>query len=279
MTQLLPDLPEASKAGLPPEGDLTRPGPRRTWRWLALALLLAASAAIFYTLRRYIHADVVLAHYGQIQDAVSRSRILAVLGYMTAYFTAVCLSVPGAIMMTAMGGLLFGWLVGGIAATLAAGTGAVVVFVFARSTFGPMFLRDAGPRMARIAAGLQEDAANFLLFLRLTPVVPFFVINVAAALFGVRLSTFAWCTYLGILPAAFAIAGAGSALDGVLMAQKAALEACRATGRLDCSVDFSFKTLLTPGLLAALAGLGILALLPAVLRHLGVTGKSRRTTP
>lgn len=242
-------------------------------RWLALVLILAVAGLIFFSLRRVITADAVFARYDMLRAFVSGSRLLALGAYVVAYVATVCLSIPGSIMMTAMGGLLFGWVLGGIAATLAAGTGAVAVFLMARTALGPMLARDAGPRMARISAGLQRDAASYLLFLRLTPLVPFFVVNVAAALFGVRLRTFAWCTYLGIMPAALAYAAAGSALDGVIKAQRAAVEACRASGSTPCGFEFSFRALLTPGLMAALVGLGLVALLPVVIRRFGLFGR------
>jgi uncharacterized membrane protein YdjX (TVP38/TMEM64 family) len=218
----------------------------------------------------------VLAHYDVLRGAVERHGVLALAGYVLAYVLIVCLSMPGSVMMTALGGLLFGWVPGALAAAFSAGTGAVGVFLLARSAIGPLLVRDAGPRMARIAKGLQDDAANYLLFLRFTPVVPFFLINVAAALFGVPLRTFAWCTYLGILPAAFALSAAGTALDGVMASQKGVMEACKAAGENVCSADLSLSRLITPGMIWAMVALGLLALMPVLVRRLGLFGSGSR---
>jgi uncharacterized membrane protein YdjX (TVP38/TMEM64 family) len=238
--------------------------------WLVLALMLGLAAFAFVAFHRLVTAERVLAHYDTVQGMVKRNGATSLAAYVLLYIAMVCLSLPGSVMMTAMGGLMFGWLLGGVAAVVAAGTGAVGVFLIARSAVGPLLARSAGPRMARIAAGLQDDAASYLLFLRLTPLVPFFVVNVAAALFGVRLATFAWCTYVGIVPLAFALAGAGSALDGAVIAQKDVIDACRAAGGSGCSGLLSLRHLFTPGLLAALACLGLLALLPVFLKRLGL---------
>lgn len=279
----MPQPPSLSPAA-PPDGGAGAPSPaparprglsRSAWRWLVLVLILLGAGLIFFSMRRTMNADAVFSRYDDLRAFASGSRPIALAAYVLAYVAVVCLSIPGSIMMTAMGGLLFGWAVGGAAATAAAGTGAVAVFLLARTAVGPLLARDAGPRMARIAAGLQQDAASFLLFLRLTPLVPFFVVNVAAALFGVRLRTFAWCTFLGIMPAAFAYAAAGSALDGVIMSQRAAVEACKVAGSMPCGFQFSFRTLLTPGLMLALAGLGLVALLPVVIRRLGLFRRQR----
>ncbi|MFO1147198.1 MAG: VTT domain-containing protein [Alsobacter sp.] len=240
--------------------------------WLALAVLLILAGTMFWAFHRYVSADDVLAHYDLLRGAVERNVLLALAGYILVYILIVCLSMPGSVMMTAVGGLLFGWKLGAIAAAFAAGTGAIGVFLLARSAIGPLLVRDAGPRMARIAKGLQADAASYLLFVRFTPVIPFFLINVAAALFGVPLRTFAWCTYLGILPAAFALAAAGSALDGVMAAQKDVIAACKAAGGEVCAADLSFSRLLTPGMLCAMAALGLLALTPVLSKRLGLFG-------
>jgi uncharacterized membrane protein YdjX (TVP38/TMEM64 family) len=238
--------------------------------WIMLAVLLAVAATAIVAFQRYMSADDVLDHYDVLRGAVQRHGGLALAGYVLAYILIVCLSMPGSVMMTALGGLLFGWTLGAFAAVFAAGTGAIGVFLLARSAIGPLLVRDAGPRMARIAKGLQEDAANYLLFLRFTPVIPFFLINVAAALFGVPLRTFAWCTYVGIMPAAFALAGAGSALDSVMASQKDAIAACKAAGGAACSADLSFSRLLTTGVLSAMVGLGVLAITPVLVKRLGL---------
>jgi uncharacterized membrane protein YdjX (TVP38/TMEM64 family) len=250
----------------------TRPRRRLDPHWIALAALLALAGTAFWAFHRYVSADDVLAHYDVLRGAVKRNAALALAGYVFIYILIVCLSLPGSVMMTALGGLLFGWILGAIAAAFAAGTGAIGVFLLARSAVGPLLVRDAGPRMARIAKGLQADAANYLLFLRFTPLVPFFLVNVAAALFGVPLRTFAWCTYFGILPAAFALAAAGSALDGVITSQKDVVAACKAAGEPVCVADLSFSRLLTPSVLAAMAGLGVLALTPVIVKKLGLFG-------
>jgi uncharacterized membrane protein YdjX (TVP38/TMEM64 family) len=254
----------------------SRPRRRLDPHWIALAGFLALAGTAFWAFHRYVSADDVLAHYDLLRGAVERNAALALAGYIVVYILVVCLSLPGSVMMTALGGLLFGWKLGAVAAVFSAGTGAVGVFLLARSAIGPLLVRDAGPRMARIARGLQADAANYLLFLRFTPIVPFFLVNVAAALFGVPLRTFAWCTYLGIVPAAFALAAAGSALDGVMASQKDVIAACKAAGDRVCAADLSVSRLLTPGVLWAMVALGLLALLPVIVKRLGLFGTRAR---
>ena len=119
---------------------------------------------------------------------------------------AVALSIPGAAILTITGGILFGWRVGGLAALLGATTGATIVFLIARGACGESILRRAGPLAGKLAQGFRAHAFNYLLFLRLVPVFPFWLVNLAPAVVGVRLATFVLATALGIIPATFAFA-------------------------------------------------------------------------
>jgi uncharacterized membrane protein YdjX (TVP38/TMEM64 family) len=103
--------------------------------------------------------------------------------------------------------------------------------------------------------------------LRLLPVMPFWLTNLAAAFFGMRLKNYVLATYLGMLPVSFAFAFAGSGLDEVIAHHERAHRQCLATGRTDCVIGFSAKSLLTPELMIALGALGILALAPIVVRY------------
>jgi uncharacterized membrane protein YdjX (TVP38/TMEM64 family) len=111
-------------------------------------------------------------------------------------------------------------------------------------------MRRAGPAAEKIAEGFRADAFSYLLFLRLVPVFPFWLLNLVSALCGVRLAPFAAATVLGIMPATFAFAVVGSGLESVIVAEE--------------SARWSWK------LVAALAALGVLALVPILAKRLRV---------
>src|SRR5262249_46645692 len=155
------------------------------------------------------------------------------------------------------------------AAVVAATTGATVIFLVARSAFSQYVLRRAGPRLAKIADGFRADAFSYLLFLRLVPVFPFFLVNLAPALVGVRVATFVAATAIGIIPATFVFASVGAGLDSVIQAQAATYLACLNAGAADCHLDFDPAAVLTPQLVGALVPLGLLALAPVLVRRFG----------
>jgi len=176
-------------------------------------------------------------------------------------------SLPGGVIMTLTGGFLFGPVVGAIAAMAGALAGASVIFLIARSAAGEWLTRRAGPFAAKRAEGFRADAFSYLLFLRLAPIFPFWLVNLAPALFGVRFSTFIAATGIGILPATVTFAVLGAGLGSVIAVQEVQYDACVAGGRSGCTVDFDLSQVLTPTLLWALGALAILALVPTIAKR------------
>lgn len=244
-----------------------RPG---SWiRYLPLAVLIVLSAAAAFASYRYnfLSLERIVAYRDRLQGFVHEWGPMAVIAYSATYVTIVALSIPGGVFMTILGGFLFGWLFGGAIASVSATLGAIFVFLIARTSVGDILARKAGPRLQKFAEGFREDAFSYLLFLRFLPIMPFWMTNLAPALFGVRVETFAFATMIGILPATFTFATAGAGLDSVIAAQKESFEACKASGRTDCAFDLDVWSLLTPQILAAFAALGIMALIPVAVRR------------
>ena len=104
------------------------------------------------------------------------------------------------------------------------------------------------------------------------PAFPFFLVNLVPALVGVKLPTFLAATIIGIIPATFAFAFLGSGLDSVIAVQEKPFRACLAAGRTDCHIQFDLGMIVTPQLLAALVALGVIALLPVVVKRLRARG-------
>ncbi|HLM40758.1 MAG TPA: TVP38/TMEM64 family protein [Microvirga sp.] len=240
---------------------------RSLWRFLPVGLVLIAVAAIFATgLHRSLSFETFLRYQAWMQELVAGHRLPMLGLYLLIYVTAVTLSLPASAFLTTIGGYLFGWALGGAAASVAATLGAASIFLIARTSLGQPLLRRAGSRIQSLADGFQRQAFSYLLFLRLMPVMPFWLTNLAAAFFGMRLRTFVLATYIGMLPACFAFSFAGSGLDDVIARQERLRGECVAAGRADCTVDFSPRTLLTRELMIGLGVLGVLALAPIVFR-------------
>ncbi len=220
-------------------------------RVVPLALLVAALAALWASGLASKLDWAALAHHRAVLAAwVDRHRVVAPLVYAALYAALTALSVPEAAVFTVAGGLLFGTLVGGAMAVIGATAGALVLFLAARSAFAPAMAARGGGRLTRVRTELHRNGFHYLLAIRLIPLVPFWLVNLAAALAGMRLWSFAAATLLGIIPGTFVFASIGAGVGDLLAAGN----------RPDLAL------ILSPPILAPMLALAVLALLPVAWR-------------
>ena len=258
-----------SAATDPDPTSRSAPAGARLARFLPAAAVLVVSAGVIAVAWWENLSPIVLLERRVAIDAfVGEHRIAALAAFMAIYACAVALSLPGAVVLTLCAGIIFGGFLGGLAALVGATVGATVIFLVAKSAIGDCLTRRAGCRVEKLASGFCADAFNYLLFLRLVPVFPFWLVNLVPALCGVRLVTFVAATAIGIIPGTFAYAFFGAGLDSAVMAQVTAYRACLAAGRMDCRLDFDPSAAATPQLVCGLIALGVLALIPVAIRRL-----------
>jgi uncharacterized membrane protein YdjX (TVP38/TMEM64 family) len=248
-------------------GSQAQPTP--LWRRLLgpAVLVIVLLAAYFSGLGQYLTLQSIADNRAALAAYTSEHWLLSIMAFMAIYTVAVAVSFPGASILTILAGLLFGWFAGGMATIFAATTGATILFQIAKSSFGDVLAKKAGTRMAAISKGFADDAFNYLLFLRLVPAFPFWLVNIAPALANVKLRTFVTATFLGIIPATFAFAFVGSGLDSIITAQQKSHAQCVAEkGVAACPFELSLSSLITPQLLIAFAALGVVALIPVALK-------------
>lgn len=235
-------------------------------RILPLVATVVLAGAAYIASGGGVSLESLVRHRAAIDDFVASHRMLAIFVYVGIYITVVAVSLPGAALLTLTGGFLFGIAVGASAAVISATVGATLIFLVARTALGEPLLRRAGPRATQLARGFREDAFSYLLFLRLVPAFPFFLVNLVPAFAGVRLGPFVAATAIGIIPGAIVFALAGAGLDSMIAAQKNSYDQCIAAKGADCRLVFEPADVLTPQLIAALVALGLLALMPVAVK-------------
>ncbi len=228
-------------------------------RNLAKKLIIAALILLLVLLFHLLGLDhyLSLAFIRQQQQLLAglyAARPVAVIGaYMLVYIVVTALSLPGAAVMTLAGGAIFGLVTGTIVVSFASSIGATLACAAARYLLRDWVQKRFGDRLARINRGMREEGGFYLFSLRLVPVFPFFVINLAMGLTPIRLRTYYWVSQLGMLPATVVYVNAG-----------------RELARVD-----SLAGILSPSLLLAFALLG---LLPQVTKKLLNLFRRRRAT-
>lgn len=217
---------------------------RRLWPLLLLAALVAAAWASGLT--RYLSFDALAQHRAAL-DALVAARPWQAAGlYALAYVVVVALSLPGGAVMTLTGGLLFGPWIGTALAVLGATIGACALFLAARSALAPLVAGRAAGLLDKVRPGLEQDGFFYLLTIRLIPVVPFWLANLAPALVGMPFGAYAAATLIGIIPGTAVFSGIGAGVGEILAAGQ----------RPDLSVIFSLPILLPLLGLAALSLIG-----------------------
>src|SRR5262249_10510453 len=216
---------------------------------------------------RSLSIETLIENNAAIDAFIAAHRVTAVLSFIVIYAVSVILAVPTGAVVAVIGGFLFGTLVGGAASMLGSTIGATTVFLIASSAFGEKLLRRVGARAESFAAAFRADAFYYVMFLRLMPVPSWFT-NLTAALCAVRLPIFVAATAIGRTPGSFLLALFGAGLDSMIAAQEPVYRVCLAADGLDCRIDSAPANVVTPMLIAALVGLGLLALLPVLARRL-----------
>jgi uncharacterized membrane protein YdjX (TVP38/TMEM64 family) len=215
-------------------------------------IIVLSLIAYFSGVGHYLSIDELKKQRAVLEQFVQSHPALSPLVYILIYAVAVSLSLPGGTFLTIIGGFLFMQPWGTIFAVCGATIGAICLFLIAKSALGGVLKEKAGPFLNKFADGFQQNAASYMLFLRLVPLFPFWAVNLAPAFLGVSFSTYAWTTAIGILPGAFALAQAGVALGTIL----------------DSNEPFSIAGVFNIQMRIALIALGILALLPVLIKKL-----------
>jgi uncharacterized membrane protein YdjX (TVP38/TMEM64 family) len=249
-------------------------GPANWLRRLWPLLLLAAVAVLVVGMgwHRYLTLEHLAVNRESLRALIEDHYLLAMTVFTVVYAITVALSIPGGVVLTIGGGFLFGWFLGGVLSVVGATIGATAVFLVARSALRDVLITKAGPKLQRFAEGFREDAMSYLLFLRLIPVFPFWLVNLAPGLLGVSFWTYVLTTFVGIIPGTFAFALAGNGLDSVFDAQQASYESCLAKagegGHDSCEFGIDPGVLLTTDVIVAVVALGVVALIPVVAKKL-----------
>ena len=239
-----------------PEGVAVRTG--FSLRRLAPLLVLALGVGVFFAFGLHHHYtfESLRDHHAGLVDFVSRSWFLAALVYVLVYAGTTTLSLPSCSFLTLAGGYLFGPVLGTVLTVAAATAGAFLLFTIAKSALGdPLHARVRRKVKARafrrIEAGFQENALSYMLFLRLVPIFPFFVVNLLSTFLDVRPRTYLVGTLLGIIPGTLVYAVVGSGLGKIF----------------ESGESFSLESIFSTEIIAGLAALGLLSMIPVAYKR------------
>ena len=216
-------------------------------------IILTLGLILFFAfdLGRFISFSVIAENYTEITRWVKGHYTLAVATFFMIYIISVAFSLPIASLLTLVGGAVFG-IVAAPVIILGASLGALILFLAARGAFADVLTKKAGPFMGKIKDGFDDQPFLWLLALRLIPLAPFWAVNIAPALLGMKTAQYFIATLIGIAPGTTVYVLVGGGFDAILAAGKVP----------------DLTTLSDPRILLPLAGLGLLALIPIVAKKI-----------
>jgi len=180
---------------------------------LILALVVAFVATGAW---RLVSLEQLQRHHAALGHFVRQHRWFSPAAYLCVFIMVVAACVPGPGLMCTVSGYLFGTVLGGLVNLTACVAGSAVVFLACRSAFADTIAKRGGARVREIERALKRNAFSYLLTLKLMPILPFSVPNIAAGLAGVRLSAVIWASALGSAPVCFILASLGAGLGRFL---------------------------------------------------------------
>jgi uncharacterized membrane protein YdjX (TVP38/TMEM64 family) len=182
--------------------------------------------------------------------------------YIVIYVAATALSFPGTIILTFLGGYLFPQPLSTLYVIFSATCGAVIVFVVSKTAFGDSLKNKTHSFFKKLDQGFKENGACYLLFLRFVPIVPFWMLNIAAAFFyHISIKTFIWTTIIGVTPGAIIFTLVGGSFKKIF----------------ETDQTFSLATVFNIEMKLAIALLGLFALAPILLKKFMKSRKNRHS--
>ena len=182
-------------------------------RLLVLAAIVVL-AALFFALggHRYLTLEELRARQDELRQVHAAHPWKAALAYFLAYVTITGLSLPGAAVLTLLGGAIFGPLWGTVIVSFASTIGATLAFLASRFLLRDWVQARFGERLRALNEGVAREGAFYLFALRLVPAFPFFLINLAMGLTPIRTWTFCWVSQVGMLAGTIVYVYAGAQL-------------------------------------------------------------------
>ena len=208
---------------------------------LIVLIVIAGLVAAFFAfdLDRFFSLEFFKTQQAAIETYTAQHPLQSALIYFAVYVLVTALSLPGAAIMTLVGGAIFGLLWGTVLVSFASTIGATLAFLVARFLLRDSVQSRFGSNLKALNEGIQREGPFYLFTLRLVPLFPFFVINLLMGLTPIKTLTYYWVSQLGMLPGTLVYVNAGTQI---------------------AQID-SLQGILSPGLLISFALLGIFPLL------------------
>ena len=210
---------------------------------LICGIVIIAGLLFYLGPEKYLNLEYIKSRLDLLAEYRRNAPLLTALLYSAIYIAVTAASIPGALVLTLLGGAIFGFFIGTGIVLISATIGATLAFLVARYLFDDLVKNKMGDKVAKIRENFRKEGALYLFSMRLVPVIPFFAINLLMGLTSIRTGTYFLASLIGMAPGTMVFINAGTQL-----------------GKLD-----SVKGLLSPTLIASFL---LLAVFPYIAKYL-----------
>ena len=141
----------------------------------------------------------ILGVFEYINTQIKSNFLLAIIFYSFLYVICVAFSIPVASYLTLIGGAIFNWLALPVV-VISATIGATIIFILSKSILANYFSKKIIKKYKGLEKGFSKNHFYYLLFLRLIPFAPFFIVNILAGIVNMRIISYIFATFVGIIP-------------------------------------------------------------------------------
>ena len=219
--------------------------------FLPITLIIGILVYCFLNLSAFTSFDRMLENYFRFKELTSKNIILSYAAYSILYILVVSFSLPVASSLTILGGMIFGWYAFFII-IFSATSGSIVVFIAAKTIANQFFKKKASSFLKNLEKDFKKNDVLYLISLRLIPLIPFWLVNVLPAFFGMKIKSYILGTFIGIIPGTFIYVWLSISINTILNAND----------------KFDFSLYKDPSIIGSLTALGFLVLLHTYLKNM-----------
>ncbi len=184
---------------------------------LLIFLLLAISSSFLFDYWGFI-IDLITQYHTELFDFIENKFFSSLILFTIIYVVSIAISLPIGSFLTFIGGYIFGAYYGFFSVIIGATVGALILFMIIKvgilKTIGS--IHQKSELINKIKFGINKNIWSYLFFIRFFPIFPFWLVNIAPAILGVRLLPYTVTTFFGIMPGSLSIILIGSGVEDIV---------------------------------------------------------------
>jgi len=183
--------------------------------FIIIFFLASIMAGFFFDIGQYLSFETIKEQHEKLILLIESNFIFYFILFFFIYIIVTAFALPFAAIKTVLAGALFGLIPGVILTSFASSIGSTLCFLMSRFVLRDFVQNKYSKYLDKINKGIKEDGIYYLFFLRLSPIFPFFIINLVFGLTKMKTMTFYMISQIGMLIGTVIFVNAGVQLSKI----------------------------------------------------------------